>query len=281
MLKRENIRIRDPFILVDEKNKKYYMYGTTDLTGQYETGTTFVVYESKDLEKFSEPVTVFSGENFWADSDFWAPEVFNYKGKYYMFASFKSKDRSRGTQILVSDSPTGRFKPITEYPVTPEGWDCLDGTLYIEDGKPYMIFCREWVETIDGEMYAIELSDDLTKAVSEPIKLFSASENPYATGFDGGRDRPCFVTDGPFVYKENGKAVMLWSSVHEGIYCVLKAYSDKITGKWIQSDKPVFSIDGGHCMIFKALNGNEKIALHYPNQAPEERAVFLDYRSSL
>ena len=29
---------------------------------------------------------------------------------------------------------------------------CLDGTLWVEDGKPYMIYCHEWVETVDGEM---------------------------------------------------------------------------------------------------------------------------------
>lgn len=31
MLKRENIRIRDPFIYTDHENKCYYMYGTTAL----------------------------------------------------------------------------------------------------------------------------------------------------------------------------------------------------------------------------------------------------------
>lgn len=31
MLTRNEIRIRDPFIVTDVKNKCYYMYGTTDL----------------------------------------------------------------------------------------------------------------------------------------------------------------------------------------------------------------------------------------------------------
>lgn len=46
-----------------------------------------------------------------------------------MFASFKNEDRHRGTQILVSDTPDGKFKPLTDYPVTPEDWECLDGTV--------------------------------------------------------------------------------------------------------------------------------------------------------
>ena len=31
MIKRQDLRIRDPFILTDFENKCYYMYGTTDL----------------------------------------------------------------------------------------------------------------------------------------------------------------------------------------------------------------------------------------------------------
>lgn len=281
MLNRKNIRIRDPFVLVDEKAKKYYLYGTTGLIDQYTTKTDFVVYESNDLENFSDPITIFDGKDFWADRDYWAPEVFKYNDKYYMFASFKSKDRARGTQILVSDSPKGTFKPISDYPVTPSDWQCLDGTLYVENGKPYIVFCREWLEVKDGRIYAMELSKDLKTAVGEPILLFSASENKYVTPFKDDKGNDCFVTDGPFLYKEKDKVVMLWSSTSNGVYCVLKAYADSITGKWTQCSKPVFSVDGGHCMIFKAINGLEKIALHYPNNCPDERAVFLDYRPSL
>ena len=31
MIKRQDLRIRDPFILTDKENGCYYMYGTTDL----------------------------------------------------------------------------------------------------------------------------------------------------------------------------------------------------------------------------------------------------------
>jgi GH43 family beta-xylosidase len=178
MIKREDIRIRDPFVLVDEKTQKYYLYGTTNLTEGYNTERRFCVYVSDDLETFSDAITVFDGKDFWGEYDYWAPEVFCYNGKYYMFATFKATGRSRGTQVLVSDTPDGTFKPLTDKPLTPENWECLDGTLYFEDGKPYMVFCREWMEVKDGQMYMVELSSDLTTPVSEPKLLFSASENP-------------------------------------------------------------------------------------------------------
>ncbi len=275
MLKREDIRIRDPFVLVDEKNKAYYLYGTTGLTDGYQTVNYLVTYKSNDLENFSDPIVVFNGENFWADRDYWAPEVFFYNNKYYMFASFKSATRSRGTQILRADSPEGPFQPISAGPITPEGWECLDGTLFVEDGKPYMVFCREWVEVKDGQMYAVELSNDLTKAVAEPVYLFSASNNKYVTAFKNHKGEDCYVTDGPFLFREGEKTVMLWSSTHDDVYCVLKAYADKVTGEWKHEERPVFSVDGGHCMIFQALDKRKMLALHYPNECPKERAIFL------
>jgi hypothetical protein len=180
---------------------------------------------------------------------------------------------------LVADTPEGPFKPLTDYPVTPNGWECLDGTLYVEDGKPYMVFCREWMEVQDGEMYAVELSKDLTKAVAEPVFLFSASQNKYVTAFKDKNGKDCYVTDGPFLYRENGKAVMLWSSTRDNVYCVLKAYADSVTGEWKHEERPVFSVDGGHCMIFYSFEGRKKLALHYPNECPHERALFLDFNA--
>lgn len=275
MLKREDIRIRDPFVLADEKSKQYYLYGTTGLVEGYKTVNYFVAYKSTDLENFSDPIVIFKGDDFWADRDYWAPEVFFYNNKYYMFASFKSATRSRGTQILIADTPEGPFVPISPYPVTPEGWECLDGTLYVEDGKPYMVFCREWLEVTDGQMYAVELSADLTHAVSEPVYLFSASHHSYVKPFKGKDGKDCYVTDGPFVYKEGGKVVMLWSSVRDGVYCVLKSYADSVIGKWTHDERPVFSVDGGHCMVFHTFDRKKMLALHYPNESPKERAVFL------
>lgn len=58
-MKREEIRIRDPFILADKKTETYYMYGTTDLEkDSYASRPVFSVYTSKDLEEFQGPFVV-------------------------------------------------------------------------------------------------------------------------------------------------------------------------------------------------------------------------------
>ncbi|MBQ2881845.1 MAG: family 43 glycosylhydrolase, partial [Clostridia bacterium] len=190
-MKTSEINIRDPFILVYDN--KYFLYGSGRRNGSNLRG--FDVVTSTDLENWSEHKTIFEqNENFWADRDYWAPEVHEYKGKFYLFASFKSEDRCRGTQILVCDTPDGTFKPITEFPVTPENWECLDGTLFIEDGKPYIVFCHEWTQIQNGTICAMQLSEDLKEAVGEPVELLKASDLPGVYGL-GGEDN--FITDGP------------------------------------------------------------------------------------
>ena len=274
MLKREEIRIRDPFIYTDHENKCYYMYGTTALVdGCIDAKNTFSVYRSSDLELFEEPKVIFDGGKceFWADRDFWAPEVHKYNGKYYLFGSCKSETKHRATHIFVCDTPDGEFTPLTATPITPSEWECLDGTFWIEDGKPYIVFSHEWTQVGNGEIWAMQLSEDLTQAVEEPFLLFRASDNVNVSGLD--RHGGAFVTDGPFLYREDGKTKMLWSSFYQGRYLVLDAWSDSLRGKW-QHGGSRFDFDGGHAMLFNRLDGERMISLHAPNSAGRERAAF-------
>lgn len=274
MLKRNNLRIRDPFILTDKENNCYYMYGTTALRQDtFYTGNSFSVYKTYDLENFYEPKIIFDGtkHNFWADRDFWAAEVHKYNEKYYLFGSCKSETRHRGTHIFVCDTPDGEFVPLSELPVTPSDWECLDGTLYVEDGTPYIVFCHEWTQVKDGEMCAMPLTNDLSHSAGSPFLLFHASDNPSTGGKSGN-----FITDGPFLYKENGMLKLLWSNSCQGKYQVLEAESTSIHGVWTHRSGK-FDFDGGHAMLFTRLDGKRMISLHKPNTINSERAFFYEY----
>jgi GH43 family beta-xylosidase len=202
----------------------------------------------------------------------WAPEVHKYNGAYYMFATFTRKNNKlRGTFILKSDNPLGPFEPHSNGVVTPEEWECLDGTFFVEDGVPYMVFSHEWVQVGDGEIWAVELSKDLTRPVGDAFLLFRASDNPSVSELEAGSGN--YVTDGPFLYKDGNKVRMIWSSFYEGRYLVLDAESDSIRGKWLHGGSR-FDFDGGHAMIFTALDGVRMMALHSPNTADMERAKF-------
>ena len=114
-----DIRIRDPYVLTDTDAGRYYLYGTTDENPWSGPGQGFSAYVGTNLADWQGPFTVFAPPvDFWADCQFWAPEVHRYAGCYYMLASFKAENRRRGVQILRAKSPLGPFVPISDGPIT-------------------------------------------------------------------------------------------------------------------------------------------------------------------
>lgn len=279
MPENKDIHIRDPFVLPMPSEGKYYMFGTTGKTCWGGATSTFLVHVGSDLKKWEGPLVAFDAPpGFWADQNFWAPEVHEYRGRYYMFASFKADGLCRATQILVADHPLGPFVPNSDGPVTPAEWECLDGTLFVDEkGKPWMVFCHEWVQVHDGQMCAMPLTDDLRAPAGPPVLLFTASQLPvrFAPG------QADFVTDGPFLYRTaNGTLLMLWSSGGPEGYCIAIARSTTgtITGPWRQQPELLYSRDGGHAMIFRTLEGRLMLSFHGPNNTPHERPLFVPIR---
>ena len=275
---REDIRIRDPFVLPE--NGTYYLYESKPWFG----GKEVFVRTSKDLETWSERAEVMKVPSNVVCTAVWAPEVHRYDGKYWLFTTLTEKGDSahpirpmlakgfkggrlepRGVWIFKSDSPKGPFLPVKAGPVTPREWMCLDGTLYVEDGQPWMVFCHEWCQTGNGRMMAAPLSADLSTFTAEPIELFRAADTLHGAG-------P--VTDGPFLYNERGVGLrMIWSNMLEGSgYSVIqcKSATGKITGPW-HMFTPLFRGDGGHGMLFRTFDGKLQLTLHQPNGGEAER----------
>lgn len=278
-MKTNEIHVRDPFVLPWEGS--YYLYGTRGPTC-WGLADGFDVYVGKDLENWEGPIEIFHNDgSFWADREYWAPEVHVIDGAFYMFASFHSPDRRRGTQILRAEKPTGPFVPISDGPVTPADWECLDGTFFqSKDGDPYLVFCHEWLQVHDGEVCAMKLTPDLKAAAGEPRVLFRASQAPWvvpSVDKDGNKN---YVTDGPWLHRcPDGRLMMLWSSHGKDGYAQAAAYSDNgdITGNWTPAAEPIFGRDGGHGMIFRDFEGVQHLVLHAPNENPYERPVFLPF----
>ena len=189
-------------------------------------------------------------------------------------AAVNTEGKCRATQIFVCDTPNGTYKPLSDKPITSSDWECLDGTFFIENGKPYMVFCHEWLQVKDGEICAVPLKDDLSAPDGEPKMLFRASDNPAVSGM--GPDGKNYVTDGPFLWQEDGKVRMIWSSFYRGRYLVLEAEADSLLGEWRHGGSK-FDFDGGHAMLFYTLDGKRMISLHRPNVAGKERAFFYEY----
>jgi arabinan endo-1,5-alpha-L-arabinosidase len=268
-----DLPIRDPFVVAVPETTTYCMYGTRMRKAD---GPGFDAYVSTDLQTWQTVSAFERPKDFWADRDFWAPEVHRFKNRWYMFASFKAPNVCRGTQILVADSPRGPFQPHSDGPVTPRDWECLDGTLFVDDaGAPWIVFCHEWLQVHDGEICATRLAPDLKAPAEKTVLLFRASDAPWPT------KKKDMVTDGPFLYRaKNGHLLMLWSSFGQGGYNlgVARSASGKVTGPWTHDPEPLYRGDGGHGMLFRTFEGRLTLALHAPNGGGKERARFIPVR---
>lgn len=282
MLKNSDVHIRDPFVLPLAAEGLYYLYGTVGAESWTPSATRIEYYTGTDLENWDGPFVAFRPPaGFWADRNFWAPEVHAFRGRYYLFASFKAADAPRGTQILVSDNPGGPFVPVSDGPATPHDWECLDGTLYVDaDDQPWIVFCHEWVQVGDGEICALRLSEDLSTPLGAPQRLFTASEAPWANELNS-KGRRGYVTDGPWMHRTTGgDLLMLWSSFSDGGYTigVARSTSGELLGPWQQVAEPLYAGDGGHCMVFRGFDGQLWLTLHRPNGTPDERPQFIRLR---
>ncbi|NLD63316.1 MAG: family 43 glycosylhydrolase [Bacteroidales bacterium] len=267
----------DPFIFPDTKSRTYYL-----------TGTGGRLYKSTDLKMWTGPYSIIDLTGTWMDGNFVAAAEIHYiGGKYYLAGTWN--DHSvviqavprrynvplNQTQLLVSDSPEGPYKPLVDehdFCLGPEDWDIIDGTLYEENDTTYMVFVHEWTQLIDGTMDYMPLSKDLTHRTAEPTTIFRASEASWSKEMNSigeatfGMKMPGWVTDGPQLFRtKTGKLGMLWSSWGVNRYAQGIAYSESgtIKGPWIQEKEAFKGDNSGHGMLFTTFEGKRLFIIHH------------------
>lgn len=280
-MKVNEINIRDPYIL--PYKDKYYLYGTRSATC-WGSADGFDCYVSDDLYNWEGPIEIFhKPKDFFANESYWAPECYFYKKEFYLVTTLGASDRKKGIYILKSKNPDGPFS-FYSGPLTPIDWVSIDGTLYFDEEKIYLIFSHSFEDNPNGDMCVIELSKDLKSAIGNPIKLFSALDTAWAKPVpfaekEFGIKGNVYFTDGPFVMRLNNKSLlMIWSSWSKSGYAIGQAVSKSgsIFGPWKQIEKPLFKENGGHGMLFKTHNSEFKYVLHFPNDLYKERPIFKD-----
>ena len=278
-MKTNEINLRDPFVLLHEG--KYYLYGTRSATCWGEADG-FDGYVSEDRENWDGPFEIFHRtEGFWADRAYWAPECVHHDGAFFLITTLGAADRKKGIYALRSDSPLGPYVPWGEQ-LTPPDWSCIDGTVYVEEGRPYLIFSHSFEDDPRGDMCLVELKTDLTGPAGGVVTLFSAAAAPWARPVpfakaEFGMDGDVYFTDGPCVRKlADGRLVMTWSSWSEQAYAVgvAESVSGLVTGPWRQLETPLWPANGGHGMLFEEKDGSLWFTLHTPNDKYLERPVF-------
>jgi beta-xylosidase len=278
-LRLTDMHLHDPWIVADAPSHSYYLFSSNDpaMTGDRRLGT--MVYRSRDLKHWTRPKLAFvMPTGAWMKGGAWAPEVHQWRGRWYLFTTFDNPDMPlpgkgpmptyrRGTVLAVADQVAGPYRVVRDgEPIAPKDRMTLDGSLYVSRaGKPWLVYSHEWFQTIDGTIEAMPLTDDLA-AAGAPQTLFHASEAPWAVGQKQPNGTSVFVTDGPELYRSRtGALLMLWSSYDAKGYVEgqARSRSGEITGPWEQLG-PLVKRDSGHGMLFRAFDGRLMMILHRP-----------------
>ena len=181
----DSIRLSDPAILADQKSGLYYM-----------TGTGGMMWRSADLKLWEGPfrVTEFKADSWMGPRPMiWAAELHQTgDGWYYYFATFTNQavkiDTVRGnvierraSQVLRADNPMGPYRAFGDDIYLPANRPTLDGTFWRDsDGKPYMVFCGEWLQNWNGTISAEPLASPRCSSVPA-THLGAVSETSKAT----------------------------------------------------------------------------------------------------
>jgi hypothetical protein len=161
-----------------------------------------------------------------------------------------------------------------------------------EAGDPWIVFCHEWLQVVDGEICCQRLTHRLDASSGEPQLMFRASESGWSVSGKAGNR----VTDGPFLFRnEAGELRMIWSSFDKRGYNVGEARSvtGRLAGPWVHEPNPMFGpagedgsprsgipAEGGHGMLFRTFGGQLLLSIHAPNKHPDERPAFVPVKET-
>jgi xylan 1,4-beta-xylosidase len=136
-----------------------------------EWGPHYPILHSKDLVNWEIVGSVFSQRPEWAVANFWAPELAEYKGRYFNYYTARKRGGPLAVAVATADHPAG---PWTDHgPMVAQEMGSIDAVAFTgEDGKRYL----SWKE--DGNsrrqptvMWIQEMNDEGTKLLGEPREL--------------------------------------------------------------------------------------------------------------
>ncbi|MDR2775774.1 MAG: glycoside hydrolase family 43 protein [Tannerella sp.] len=260
-----SIAFGDPFIL-RASDGKFYMYGTSGETG-------FRAYSSENMTDWKDEGTVYRGATTesWTVDCFWAPEVYERNGKYYLFFSSNWKDNPTGEQenfrigVAVADRPTGPFVEMYDRPLFDPGYPVIDANLYFDDdrGKVYLYYSRccykhpveseiadmardkGWFDKVEESwIYGVEIKPDFSNIAGEPVLLLRPPvkqddrQAEWESRSITAREVNRRWTEGSYIIKKDGTFYMMYSANFFGgqHYAVGYATSDNPLGPFKKAD---------------------------------------------
>ena len=231
----------DPFVL--KHNGQYYAYGTGPTQAD---GRHFEVLRSENLVNWTSlggALESVSGAN-----SYWAPEVAEKNGKFFMYysASASTDDETHRLRVAVSDRPEGPFVDSGNLLFPDEGFT-IDAHPFRDpkDGKWYLFIAKDFFDDRAGTaLAAAQLSDDMLSIVgplhtilraSDDWQTYETNRSLYGRHFDRWH-----TLEGAFVIERDGLYYCMYSGGNweRGAYGVGCAVANSILGPYTELSNP-------------------------------------------
>jgi len=258
MAARINPMLADPTIF--EHNGTYYLYGTKNNPNI--AGEGFLVYTSTDMENWEGPAGAHDGFAFkkgdgYGATGFWAPQIFEYNGKFYM--AYTANEQ---IAFAESSSPLGPFTNAGN--ALPSDGKQIDPYVFFDNGRIYLYH----VKLANGNrIFVAEMESDLSA-----IKTSTLTECIHATKpWENTENLSWGVTEGPTVLKDGSTYYMLYSAndFRNKEYAVGYATADNPFGPWDKENNSPFisrqllGYPGtGHGDVFYDASGSMHYVFH-------------------
>ena len=214
----------DPFVL--KWQGEYYAYGTSSITHTATPDYRFPVLHSPDFMHWTHIGNAVEPLPELHDGNYWAPEVAEQDGKFYMYFSGgqRTVDETQRLHVAVADHPAGPFTIVNRF--LPDEGFTIDAHPFRDpkDGRWYLFFAKDFFDERVGTGTAVvPLADNMIETAgpvtnvlraSADWQIYERNRTIYNQQWDAWH-----TVEGPFV---------VW---HEGLY-----YCFYSGGAWHSSD---------------------------------------------
>ena len=233
----------------------------------------FPVSRSDDLVNWTSVGAVFSERPTWSDGDYWAPELSEYRGRYYVYYVGRRREGPLTVAVASAERPEGPY--VDHGPLVGQYDGSIDPMAFVDrNGRRRLI----WKE--DGNsagrptiLWSAPLSDDGTALCGEPVEILR-NDAPWEHD----------VVEAPFVLVRDGWHYLFYSG--NGCcglgcrYALGVARARSLEGPWEKSGRnPILESNAawrcpGHGSIVSLEDGRTYLLYHaYDASASDPRGV--------
>ncbi len=213
------------------------------------------LHVSEDLVHWKDQGYVLKSKDSWGDSRFWAPDIVEREGKFYLYYAADTR-----ICVATAESPAGPFRQQIHRPMVPESIRIDAHVFQDTDGQSYFYY----VDFNRGnEIWGGRLNEDMMSVDASSLGRMIVPDQTWET--HQGR-----IVEGPEMLKHKGLYYLTYSGSHfeSPEYAVGYATSNSPLGPWEKYQ---------HNPIMQSTSYAHGTAHHCFTQSPDGSELFIVY----